>query len=87
MHILSPTFEGKSYRIGRQDSAVIVKHSSVSREHAYLRYRGGGFEIEDNESKFGTLVVQRGPLVIEGRSAAAVQIGRTLLSFKIKPVN
>ncbi len=40
--------------------------------------------LEDNVSKFGTLVLVNDQLPIESGSSKAVQIGRTVVSFSIK---
>lgn len=40
--------------------------------------------LEDNVSKFGTLVLVNDKLPIENGSSKAVQIGRTVVSFSIK---
>jgi hypothetical protein len=46
----------------------------------------GVFYLEDNRSKFGTLVLMRGLTNIgaEENNNLAVQIGRTVISFQVK---
>jgi len=53
-----------------------------SRCHAKIKFSNGKFLLEDNTSKFGTLVLvkQRTPLLPNYNKA--VQIGRTVLSVK-----
>ena len=40
--------------------------------------------LEDNVSKFGTLVLVKEKLLLENGSSKAVQIGRTVVSFSLK---
>ena len=61
-----------------------ISDISVSRFHALIRYEGDHFVLEDNVSKFGTLVLVKDRMPIEGGSSKAVQIGRTVVSFSIK---
>jgi pSer/pThr/pTyr-binding forkhead associated (FHA) protein len=53
------------------ESEVRVNDISVSRCHAIIKYKEDGFYIEDNRSKFGTLVMlkDRFPLQLEYTSA------------------
>jgi len=39
------------------DSDVRISDISVSRCHALIKYEKDGFYLEDNNSKFGTLVL------------------------------
>jgi hypothetical protein len=41
--------------------------------------------IEDNGSKFGTLVLAKGSIDLEPEMTKAVQIGRSVISFTVKP--
>lgn len=60
---------------------------SVSRCHAILKYEKGLFFIEDNASKFGTLVLAKNPLPISIVSNnLALQVGRTVLYFSVKKI-
>ena len=54
------------------DSDVRVNDISVSRCHALLKYRDGAFAIEDNMSKFGTLVQVRERVELTLNSTKAV---------------
>lgn len=44
-----------------------INDISVSRVHAIIKYKEDGFYIEDNSSKFGTIVLLRDklPLTVE----------------------
>ena len=44
------------------------------------------FYLEDNLSKFGTLVLQNNPIELEVDQTQAVQIGRSVISFTVKEV-
>ena len=61
-----------------------ISDISVSRFHAQIRYEGEHFVLEDNQSKFGTLVLVKDRLMMENGSSKAVQIGRTVVSFSVK---
>lgn len=77
----------QNIRIGRgHDSDVRVSDISVSRFHAMIRKdRNGSFYLEDNNSKFGSLVLVQVPkLRILKNSSLSIQIGRTMLTFDIK---
>jgi hypothetical protein len=69
------------------DSDIRVSDISVSRCHAILKYQEGNFYIEDNLSKFGTLVLVRNQIEIEQNFTKAVQIGRTVISFTVKTIS
>lgn len=60
---------------------------SVSRCHSIIKYKEGSFFLEDNISKFGTLVLLRGLQEIKLNYTHAVQIGRTVVSFAAKNTN
>lgn len=62
IHLMTiPNVEGAKteFKIGRgHESEVRINDISVSRCHALIKYRhGDGFYIEDNQSKFGTIVM------------------------------
>ncbi len=55
-----------SIKVGRgHDSHVRITDISVSRCHAYIRKTSrGDYVVEDNGSKFGTLVLVRKPYMM-----------------------
>lgn len=70
------------------ESDLRVTDISVSRCHAILKYDAQdshGFYLEDNLSKFGTLVLSNSDLVeIDESQTKALQIGRSVISFCLK---
>jgi hypothetical protein len=66
--------------IGRKSEGdVCINDRSVSRCHARVRIVEETFVIEDTQSKFGTLVMRDGPIMMEDR--IAIQCGRTVLEL------
>lgn len=79
---LIPLQNKNNVRLGRgHDSDVRISDISVSRNHALVRYQQGHLYLEDNESKFGTLVQVRKPISLDQESAFSIQCGRTVLNF------
>jgi hypothetical protein len=77
----------QNIRIGRgHDSDIRVTDISVSRFHSIIkRNRDGSFTVEDNNSKFGTLVLLQNPrLSLLQDFTLPLQIGRTFLTFNVK---
>jgi pSer/pThr/pTyr-binding forkhead associated (FHA) protein len=71
-------------KIGRGHQCDIrVTDISVSRVHAFIKLINGKFVLFDNESKFGTLVKLQRDIQINFEKKA-FQIGRTVLTFKMK---
>jgi len=71
--------------LGRgHESDLRINDISVSRCHAKIKLENGKFLLEDNTSKFGTLVLvkQRTPLLPFYNKA--VQVGRTVINFSVK---
>lgn len=75
------SFKNKSsVMLGRgHDSDVRIPDISVSRCHAKISFVDNEFMIQDNNSKFGTLIMLEGPQVLEKR--LSVQCGRTVMEF------
>lgn len=72
-------------KMGRSNDAdVRITDISVSRSHAFLRLYNGGFYIEDNSSKFGTLIQIPENFNVFPNKQLALQIGKTFLSFNMK---
>lgn len=62
MHVISLNAEKNSIKLGRgHDSDVRISDISVSRCHAIIKQKSNGFYVEDNMSKFGTLVWIKNP--------------------------
>ena len=63
-----------------------INDISVSRCHAIIKCKQDGFYIEDNTSKFGTIILLKNKLRLRAHHTMAVQVGRTVISFTIKYV-
>ena len=88
VHLIMPDSEKTTFKLGRgHESDVRVSDISVSRCHALVKYNSdnGRFYLEDNLSKFGTLVLAKGQIELEPEMTKAVQIGRSVISFTVKP--
>jgi pSer/pThr/pTyr-binding forkhead associated (FHA) protein len=76
------------FRIGRgHDSDIRISDISVSRYHARIKYSEGKFMLEDNTSKFGTLVMIKDKTPILKNYTCAVQSGRTVVTYMLKSVD
>ncbi|CDW85377.1 fha domain [Stylonychia lemnae] len=79
--------QSDEFRVGRSvDTDMKIADISVSRLHSYIRILGDQLVIEDNGSKFGTLIKIKEPyeLAISGqprKQSSLYQIGRTLIYF------
>jgi hypothetical protein len=65
IHIVKPSAGKDVFKMGRgHESDLRINDISVSRLHAMIKYKDGKFLLEDNVSKFGTLVLinKRTPL-------------------------
>jgi hypothetical protein len=51
-----------------------------------IKCKQDGFYIEDNTSKFGTIILLKNKLRLKAHHTMAVQVGRTVISFTIKYV-
>ena len=85
IHVVMPNEAKNSFKLGRgHESDLRITDISVSRFHALITCGKEGVFIEDNASKFGTLtLVPR--LELDPTLSRALQIGRTIISFSIKP--
>jgi pSer/pThr/pTyr-binding forkhead associated (FHA) protein len=62
VHLIMPSEGNSTFKLGRgHESDVRVSDISVSRCHAILKYdlKDHNFYLEDNLSKFGTLVLAK----------------------------
>lgn len=85
IHVLIPTQTKSLFNIGRgHESDIKVADISVSRTHARVLMREEGFVLEDNMSRFGTLVLLKDePKEIDAENGLTVQIGRTIITFSL----
>ena len=84
IHIITPNETKKSFKLGRgHESDIRVGDISVSRVHAAIECNKQGIFIEDNKSKFGTLILVP-KIEIASTIGRALQVGRTLFNFEVK---
>lgn len=80
LHVIS--LAEKVLKLGRgHESDVRIADVSISRCHATIRFGGGQFLLEDNSSKFGTLVAMKKPRQLEPAAPISIQMGRTVLTL------
>ena len=76
--------ERKRMKLGRGLSAdVRISDISVSRHHANLSLKDGAFYLQDNHSRFGTLVSEGTSLKVPVGTPLLLQCGRTLVTFNL----
>ena len=75
-------------KIGRgKDSQLTLGDISVSRVHATLTIENKNIYIEDNNSKFGTLIFMQTPSIkLVNNLPLFIQVGRTFLDCRIKKI-
>jgi len=80
-----PSPPKKRFRLGKShESDVRISDTSLSKDHAVIKFKSNQFYLEDKLSKFGTLVLVRSAYRLEPSFTAAVQIDRTVISFNVK---
>jgi len=75
VHLIMPNEEKLQFKLGRgHETDVRVSDISVSRCHAVIKYDplDNHFYLEDFQSKFGTLVLAKGPVELEADHTKAV---------------
>ena len=88
IHMLTVTDKKSEFKLGRgHESEVRINDISVSRCHAIIKCKKDGFYIEDNLSKFGTIVLLKEKLRLAEDHTMAVQVGRSVVSFTIKNID
>lgn len=86
--MLTVTPNKSEFKLGRgHESEVRINDISVSRCHAIIKCRKDGFYIEDNLSKFGTIVLMKNKMRLEEDHTMAIQAGRSVVSFTIKNID
>merc|ERR1712046_525067 len=79
--------DGKQLKLGRgHECDIRMDEVSMSRWHASIRYCDGKFVVEDNKSKFGTLVSLSKPCSLESGSMISVKVGRTVLALSLPSI-
>jgi len=85
VHIIKPSAVKDTFKMGRgHESDLRINDISVSRCHALVKFKDGRFLLEDNVSKFGTLVLIKKRTPLYPGFNKAVQIGRTVINFSVK---
>lgn len=80
LHVIS--LADKVLKLGRgHESDVRIADVSISRCHATICFQNGHFLLQDNNSKFGTLVAMKKPRMIELGVPISIQMGRTVLAL------
>ena len=88
IHMLTVTDKKTEFKLGRgHESEVRINDISVSRCHAIIKCKKDGFYVEDNLSKFGTIVLLKNTLRLAEDHTMAVQVGRSVVSFTIKNID
>ena len=89
VHVFDLRFN--DFRVGRSiETDMKIADISVSRTHSFLKIKDNKLFVEDNGSKFGTLVKIQRPLDIlrskpeNIHQSTLIQVGRTLLYFNMK---
>jgi pSer/pThr/pTyr-binding forkhead associated (FHA) protein len=89
VHVFDLRFD--SFKIGRSvETDMKIADISVSRTHSFFKIEDRQLFVEDNGSKFGTLVKIQRPLAVlrsktDGSSLSTLlQVGRTLLYLNLK---
>mmetsp|Transcript_27083 Transcript_27083/g.59521 ORF Transcript_27083/g.59521 Transcript_27083/m.59521 type:complete len:423 (+) Transcript_27083:149-1417(+) len=86
LHVIS--LADKVLKLGRgHESHVRIADVSISRCHATISYQNGAFLLQDNKSKFGTLVAMKKPRPLEIGAHTSIQMGRTVLSLNLQPLS
>jgi pSer/pThr/pTyr-binding forkhead associated (FHA) protein len=88
IHMLTVTAAKSEFKLGRgHESEVRINDISVSRCHAIIKCKKDGFYIEDNLSKFGTIVLLKDKMRLAEDHTSAIQVGRSVVSFTIKNID
>lgn len=87
VHVARVAAGKEQLRLGRgREADVKLGDISVSRLHALITLTPKGFVLQDNGSKFGTLLLMPPePQKIPVDSGLCLQIGKTTLKFSFKP--
>ena len=73
--------------IGRdEESDVRINDSSVSFKHATIRfdYSISEFVLQDDFSKYGTLLLIRDPIKLSSRRETSIQVGSSIITLKLE---
>eukprot|EP00829_Urostomides_striatus_P014825 TRINITY_DN4509_c0_g1_i1.p1 TRINITY_DN4509_c0_g1~~TRINITY_DN4509_c0_g1_i1.p1 ORF type:complete len:292 (+),score=50.37 TRINITY_DN4509_c0_g1_i1:57-932(+) len=80
VHVISSSSSNYSLKIGRStDANIIIDDQTVSKYHAFISYSQNGFTLEDNKSKYGTLVLLPDQQELTIGKATNIQINLSLI--------
>ena len=84
LHVLNLN-QKNTIKIGRgHDNDLRIADISVSRCHAFIKKDSKGhIVLEDNQSKFGTLVQIKAPLILTESITYYIQAGRTIMKVSV----
>jgi len=83
LHLAS--FAEGPIRLGRcRESDVEIHDEYVSRRHAVIRFEEGQFLLEDNGSKWGTLVALREELRLSPDHTVSIQVGPAVFALAVQ---
>ncbi len=87
VHIAQTEPAHPGFKMGRgHDSELKISDISVSRVHAQIIMTEKGYKLEDNGSKFGTLILLApGVHEIDPSNGLSLQVSRTTLALTVKP--
>ncbi len=86
IYLLTPTVAKSSFKIGRgHETDLRITDISVSRFHALIKCTKDGLVLEDNSSKFGTLIWEPGRVRLDPESTRVMQVGRTVIQATAAP--
>jgi hypothetical protein len=88
IHMLTVTDKKNELKLGRgHESEVRINDISISSCHAIVKCKKDGFYIEDNLSKFGTIVLLEEKLRLVEDHTMTAQVGPSVVSFTIKNID
>jgi hypothetical protein len=90
VHLIMPDKDHNLFKMGRGHEADLrVSDISVSRCHAVIKWDEDkqNYFLEDNLSKFGTLVLANSAIELEINQTRAIQIGLSVISFTVKELD
>ena len=77
--------KSREIKVGRGQCDILLSDVSVSRIHCFFLVDGKNLYIQDNDSKFGTLIlIQAQTLTLVENLPLNIQIGRSYLNILIK---
>mmetsp|Transcript_26500 Transcript_26500/g.26145 ORF Transcript_26500/g.26145 Transcript_26500/m.26145 type:complete len:122 (+) Transcript_26500:321-686(+) len=83
LHIISIE-EGQHALIGRgHECDIKLSNHCVSRRHARIKLQNNQFIIEDQNSKFGTLLQAKKTIPISSHHDVTIQVNRTVLHMSL----